>query len=222
MAAKPKRSTRAEKKNEKTFFNSFSLDKYIPVKYQTLFLLLVILLIFIIFYSPLYFGGKTFQSSDILASRSLHTYIKNHGDGYTLWNPYIFCGMPAYALSVGYKWFNVMYVVMSTVRDFFSAPFAIEYAHWTFYLVLLAYSMFTFMFRRTANRLISFLTGLAVSFCTGIVVFLYIGHVTKLTAIWAFPLLLMQLINFQTRIRFVDVMLTIIFIAMMFLNLLIG
>jgi len=218
MTAKSKKNIRAEKKSKETFLNSFSLDKYIPVKYQTLFLLLIILLIFIIFYSPLYFGGKTFQSADIITSESANTYLETHDDGYTLWNPYVFCGMPAYALAVGYKWFNLMYVGMTTLRDIFSAPFAIDYAKWTFYLILLAYTMFTFMFRRTGNRLISFLTGLAVSFCMGIVVFLYIGHVTKLTAIWAFPLLLMQLINFQTRIRFVDVMLTIVFIAMMFLG----
>lgn len=218
MAAKSKRNIRPEKKNEKTFFNSFSLDKYIPVKFQTLFLLLIILVVFLIFYSPLYFGGKTFQSADIVTSQSAKTYIVTHEGGYTLWNPYVFCGMPAYALAVGYKWFNLMYVGMSTLRDIFSAPFTEDYARWTFYLILLAYSMFTFMLRKTDNRLISFLTGLAVSFCMGIVVFLYIGHVTKLTAIWAFPLLLMQLINFQTKIRFIDIILTIIFIAMMFLG----
>ncbi|MEJ2493035.1 MAG: YfhO family protein, partial [Ignavibacteriaceae bacterium] len=64
----------------------------------------------------------------------------------------------------------------------------------------------------------SFLTGIATSFCTGIIVFLYIGHVTKLTAIWAFPLLLMQLMNFQTKIRFIDIMLTVVIMAMMFLG----
>jgi hypothetical protein len=218
MAAKTKKNIGQEKKSKETLFNNFSLDKIIPVKFQTIFFLILILVIFLIYFSPLYFGGKTFQSADIITSESSNTYVENHGDGFTLWNPYVFCGMPAYAIRVGYKWFNMMYVVMTEVRRIFSSPFMIEYAQWTFYLILLAFTVFTFMMRKTNNRSVSFLTGITTSFCTGIIVFLYIGHVTKLTAIWAFPLLLMQLINFQTKIRFVDIMLTIVIIAMMFLG----
>ena len=217
MAAKTKKNIRQENKSKETLLNNFSLDKIIPVKYQTLFFLILILIIFFIYFSPLYFGGKTFQSADIITSESAKTYVENHGDGYTLWNPYIFCGMPAYALAVGPKWFNMMYVGMWVVKTIFSEPF-IEYTQWIIYLILLAFTVFTFMMSKTNNRSISFLTGIATSFCTGIIVFLYIGHVTKLTAIWAFPLLLMMLINFQTKIRFIDVMLTIVIIALMYLG----
>ena len=31
-----------------------------------------------------------------------------------LWNPYIFGGMPSYALTTGYVWFNFLYVIVST------------------------------------------------------------------------------------------------------------
>ena len=101
MAAKEKKVIRTEKKTKETFHSAFSLDKFIPVKFQTLALLIVTLLIFLLFYSPLYFGGKTFQSGDILTSQSTKTYIENHEGGYTLWNPYIFTGMPAYAIATG-------------------------------------------------------------------------------------------------------------------------
>ena len=138
MAAKEKKVIRTEKKSKETFLSSFSLDKFIPVKFQTLSLLLIILLIFLLFYSPLYFGGKTFQSGDIITSQSSKTYVENHQGGYTLWNPYIFTGMPAYAISTGYKWFNIIYVVTNTVRNIFSTPFSTEYAMWTFYLFALA------------------------------------------------------------------------------------
>ena len=141
MAAKEKKVSRIEKKPKETFLTGFSLDKIIPIKFQTLFLLLVILLIFLLFYSPLYFGGKTFQSGDIITSEASKTYVENHSGGYTLWNPYIFTGMPAYAISTGYKWFNIVYVVANTVRNIFSAPFSTQYAMWTFYLFALAYTM---------------------------------------------------------------------------------
>ncbi len=181
-------------------------------------LLLLILLVFLLFYSPLYFGGKTFQSGDIITSQSSKTYLENHKDGYTLWNPYIFTGMPAYAIATGYKWFNIVYVVTNTARNIFSAPFNNEYAMWTFYLVALAYTMFFFIMNKTKNRLISLFTSLVTSFSTGIVVFLYIGHVTKLTAIFVFPVILMLLLNFQKKIKLLDVMLLLFFIPVMFLG----
>lgn len=216
--AKEKKTIKSVKKNQETFFNSFSLDKIIPAKFQTLSLLLLILLVFLLFYSPLYFGGKTFQSGDIITSQSSKTYVENHQGGYTLWNPYIFTGMPAYAMATGYKWFNIIYVVTNTVRNIFSAPFSTEYAMWTFYLFALAYTMFFFMMNRTQNRLVSLFTSLVTSFSTGIVVFLYIGHVTKLTAIFVFPVLLLLLLNFQKKIKLFDVMLLLFFMPVMFLG----
>ena len=218
MTAKEKKTVKTIKKSNETLLSSFSLDKIIPAKFQTVSLLLVILLIFLLFYSPLYFGGKTFQSGDILTSQSAKTYIENHEGGYTLWNPYIFTGMPAYAIATGYKWFNLVYVVTNTVRDIFSAPFNIDYAKWTFYLFALAYTMFFFMMSRTKNRLVSLFTSLAASFSTGIVVFLFIGHVTKLTAIFVFPVLLLLLLNFQKKIKLLDVMLLLFFMPVMFLG----
>ncbi len=218
MAHKIKKTSKSAKREKNAVQTGFSLDKYIPSKYQMLIIAAVILLVFLLFYYPLYFGGKTFQSGDIITSQSMKTYIANHEGGYTLWNPYVFCGMPAYAIAVGFKWFNLIYVIVSTARDIFSSPFAIDYAKWTFYLIALAYTMFFFMFRRTNNKLISLLVSLATSFSTGIIVFLYIGHVTKLTAIWVFPLILLFLLNFQKKIKFIDVMLLIIFLDMMFLG----
>ena len=216
--AKAKKIVKTKKENQETFFNSFSIDKIIPVKFQTLAFLLVILIVFLIFYAPLYFSGKTFQSGDILTSLSVVPYIENHQGGYTLWNPNIFCGMPAYAMATGYKWFNLIYVVVNSARNVFSAPFAVDYAKWTFYLLALAYTMYFFMLNRTKNRLVSLLTGLSASFSTGIVVFLFIGHVTKLTAIFVFPVILLVLLNFQQKIKFLDVMILMFFMPVMYLG----
>ena len=64
----------------------------------------------------------------------------------------------------------------------------------------------------------SLFTSLVTSFSTGIVVFLYIGHVTKLTAIFVFPVLLLLLLNFQKKIKLLDVMLLLFFMPVMFLG----
>ena len=57
----------------------------------------IISLLFLIFLNPLYFGNKTFQSGDIFANKAMKSYVEKDRDGYALWNPLIFCGMPAYA-----------------------------------------------------------------------------------------------------------------------------
>ena len=105
---KVKRSSEDKQKVKANFFNSFNFEEFIPKKFHVLAVILIVIILFLIFLNPLYFGGKTFQSGDINASKSLHTYVENHTDGFTLWNPYIFCGIPAYATSTEAPWFNLL------------------------------------------------------------------------------------------------------------------
>jgi hypothetical protein len=217
-AKKTHKAVKPAKEGKPTFFSTFSLGNYIPDNYHILVFVLVILALFLFFFSPLYFGGKTFQSGDIITSMSAKTYIESSTGEYTLWNPYVFGGMPAYAIAVGYKWFNLVYVSINSIRAIFSSPFIVDYAKWTFYLLALAYTMFTFFYLQTRQKLISLLVGLAASFSTGIIVFLFIGHVTKLTALWVFPVLFLLLFNFQIRIKLFEIFLLIFFIDAMFLG----
>lgn len=179
--------------------SSFDMNKFIPVKYQTLAAFGIILLIFLIYFSPLYFGGKTFESGDIITAKSSVTYLDKERDGYTLWNPYIFCGMPAYVISVDYKWFNMVYVGITSLRTVFSSLFEVEYAMWSFYLLMLAFSSFLLIKHLTKNMLLGLFGGLATSFSTGIILFLFIGHVTKLTALAFYPLIFLMLLKFEEK-----------------------
>jgi len=217
-AKKTPKSVKTKKTEKETFLSSFRLSNYIPEKYQIPIFVLVILALFLFFFSPLYFGGKTFQSGDITTSLSAKTYLETHTGGYTLWNPYVFGGMPAYAIATGYKWFNFIWVTIDSIRSVFSSPFFVDYAKWTFYLLALAFTMFTFFYLQTKNKLVSLLVGISTSFCTGIIVFLFIGHVTKLTALWVFPIVFLLLFNFQKRIKWLEVFLLIFFMDVMFLG----
>lgn len=208
--SKIKKVTKSSSKESSGFLSTFSLDNIISSKFQIPVFALIILVIFLLFYSPLYFGGKTFNSADILTSKSLNGYVEKEREGYTLWNPYVFGGMPAYALATGYKWFNVIWVAVGTLRSAFTFFFDNDYAKWTFYLLVLSYTMFAFVYHRTKNVLISLFSAIAVSFSTGIIAFVYIGHVTKLTALCMFPLIFLILFNFQNRIRFLDIIILII------------
>jgi len=204
---KPIRQTRSEQTGVS---GKFDLDNVIPPKYQTLASILLIIILFLIFLSPLYFGNKTFESGDIVTSKSMTNYVNTDEENYTLWNPYIFAGMPAHALSVDYKWFNLIYVGITSIRSVFSAPFAVEYAMWTFYLILLGITGYLFMKYKTGNTLVGLFTGVSLSFSTGLIVFLFIGHVTKLTAVCMFPLIFLMLLKFQHRIKILDIAILII------------
>ena len=206
------------KKNEETFFPKFNLGEFLPQRYHVLAVILLIIILFLIFLNPLYFGGKTFQSGDITSSHAMGPYLDNHSGGYTLWNPLIFCGMPAYAIGTGYKWFNLIYVVITSVRSVFASFFAVGYAMWSFYLIVLAITSFFLMRYLTKNTLVSLFTALATAFSTGIIVFLYIGHVTKLTSLCMYPLIFLMLLRFKEKIRLIDFLILIITLQILLLG----
>ncbi|NCQ19331.1 MAG: hypothetical protein GW805_13505, partial [Ignavibacteria bacterium] len=101
--SKTKRIVKKEK-HETGLLANFQLENVLPEKFHLPVVLVVFLLLFLIFLNPLYFGGKTFQSGDILASASMKSYVEKARDGFTLWNPYLFLGMPAYALGTESTW----------------------------------------------------------------------------------------------------------------------
>ena len=213
--SKTKKQIRQTGQKPESGFMKFKFDKIIPKKYHTPASLIILVLLFLIFFAPLYFGGKTFDSADIITSKSMTNYVDKHGPGYTLWNPFIFCGMPAYAISVGYKWFNLIYVGITSLRTALTGFFANDYTKWTFYLVLLAFTSFFFIKQITGNNLISLFAGIATSFSTGIIVFLYIGHVTKLTALCMYPLIYLILFRFQKKIKLLDVAILVVALQLM-------
>lgn len=199
-----------QKKETETGLSKFSLSNIIPVKYHPLAAILVTVVLYFIFFFPMYFGGKTFQSGDILTSQAMVPYIVNHTDGFTLWNPLIFCGMPAYALGTSLLWFNMIYLIFGSIGRAFGSLFSVEYARWSIYLIVLSLSTFFLVKHLTKNIWIALLAGVAAGFSTGIIVFLYIGHVTKLTSLCFYPLLLLLLIRFQEKIRLIDFLFLVI------------
>src|SRR3989339_1293764 len=104
MAKQQKKITHAQTKSSES---GFSFDKYIPKKYQTPALLLLILILILIYFSPVMFGNKTTYSGDLVQVKSLREYATKDRDGFSLWNPYIFCGMPAVATSMSLRWFDL-------------------------------------------------------------------------------------------------------------------
>ena len=185
----------------------FKFSKFVPEKYQTPALLLLILILILIFYSPVMFGDKTTSSGDLIQVKSLREYATKDRDGFSLWNPYIFCGMPAVATSMSLRWFDLTADVYSYASKIYSAVFHDYNAIYTFSFVILALTVFFFMRSFGAGRGISFLVSVATIFSTGIVLLFYIGHITKLMSLAVFPFILMMLFKFQKKITLIDVLL---------------
>ncbi len=208
--AKTKKVSRQQQKEPQGFFAKFNLEEILPQKYHVLAVILLIIILFLIFLNPLFFGNKTFQSGDIIAAHSMENYINYHHDGYTLWNPLIFCGMPAYAIGTGFKWFNLIWVGIAALKYIFVSLFSVNYTTWTLYLMLLGINSFFLMKYITKNTLVSLFTAIATSFSTGLIVFLFIGHVTKLVALSMYPLIFLEILRFEKKIKVIDFLLLII------------
>ncbi|MGQ9643696.1 MAG: YfhO family protein, partial [Ignavibacterium sp.] len=149
-------------------------------------------------------------SGDIITMESMKNYIAKDRDGFSLWNPYIFCGMPAYALGTEQTWFNLIYMVYTEIRTVFSSLFSVQYAMWSFYLIVLGITSFFLVRYLTKNTSIALFSAVATSFSTGIIVFLFIGHVTKLTSLCMYPLLFLILLKLKEKITLLDFLLLIV------------
>lgn len=214
--AKTIKNIKQRKTQQDNFLSKLNLDEILPQKYHLPAVILVIVILLLALLNPLYFGGKTFESGDIFSSKSMEPYINNHTDGFTLWNPLIFCGMPAYAIGTSNTWFNLIGVIYSFIRDLFTSLFSVHYTTWTFFLIVLGINTFLLMKYLTKNTLVSLFTALSTIFSTGIIVFLYIGHVTKLTSLCMFPLVFLLLFRMKEKIRVIDFLLLIIAFQLMF------
>jgi hypothetical protein len=204
--------TRSKTKNESGAVK-FSLDNYIPENKQRWLGLGLLMVLIFLFFSPVFFQGKVFQSGDLITANAFQTLIKttNHQ---MLWNPYVFCGMPSQPSGVGYvRWFDIVNTTYATVRETFGHLFDNKTAENIFTIIVLAITSFLFMRSRKASVLISVFVSSAIVFSTGIVVFLFIGHITKLYTISIYPLVFMLLFRFQERIRFLEVIVFIIAIG---------
>ncbi|PKL82218.1 MAG: hypothetical protein CVV24_11245 [Ignavibacteriae bacterium HGW-Ignavibacteriae-3] len=197
---------------------NFSFGSFIAEKYQTPALLLLILILILIFFFPVMFGDKTTQSGDLMQVKSLREYSSKDRDGVSLWNPYIFCGVPAVATSMSLRWYDLTSVVYSYTTKIYSAAFKNYNAIYSFSFVLLSLTSFFFMRRFGASRGVSFLVAAATIFSTGFLLLFYIGHITKLMSIAVIPFILMLLFKFQKEIKLLDVLLFVLALHLLVLS----
>lgn len=199
-----------QKPKEQTKEFGFLLEKIIPEKFQTPFFLMLIVFLLFLFFYPVMFGGKTTYSGDLIQGKSLRQYALKERDGVSLWNPYIFCGIPAVVTSMSPRYYDLTVMIYSYASKIYSVAFKNYNALYTFNFLILAFTAFFFMRSFGANGLISFLVAVSTIFSTGLLVLFYIGHTSKLVSLSIFPFILMMLFKFQKEIKLFDVLLYIV------------
>lgn len=204
-------------KNKQKEIN-FSLDNFIPEKFRTPALLLLLLLLILIFFSPVIFGDKTTSSYDLTQSKSLRQYALKQREGNALWNPYIFCGIPAVVTTGSPRWFDLTNAVYSAISITTESLTKDYNATFTFSFIILGFAAFFLMRGLGFNRSISFFVALAMIFSTGITLLFYIGHISKLKSLAVFPFILLMLFRFQKQIKLLDILLLILGIHLLALS----
>jgi hypothetical protein len=209
--------SKQRKENQQGGLSKFSFEKMLPAKYHTAAAIVTIIILFLIFFAPMYFGGKSFQSADIITSQSYSTFTEEYS--LPLWNPLIFAGFPSSATLSLYRWYDFVSSGYSFIEQTVMSFVSTDYARYTFHLFILALTVFFFMRNFKAGIGVSLLVALATVFSTGIIVFLFIGHVSKLPSLAMFPLIFLILVRLQQRIRLIDAVILVIAIHLMVITL---
>jgi hypothetical protein len=210
-------AARQKKQAPEGGLSKFNLDNLIPPKYHSFAAIGIIVAAFLIFFAPMYFGGKSFQSGDIVTSMSYTTFVTTYDS--PLWNPLVFGGFPSAATVSSLRWYDFVATGYGMVQRIVMSVFSVDYAAYSFHLFILGLTAFFFMRNFKAGVWVSLMVSLATVFSTGIIVFMFIGHVSKLPALAMFPLIFLILVRFQNKISLLEAILLLIAIHLMVITL---
>lgn len=177
----------------------------IPVRYQHVAAFLALLLSLIVFFSPIVFENKTFLGYDAVASLSWGTVLQEaRAEGIIpLWNPYIFCGMPAYfnlTFGVDYSFYNISAQAVTSCSQLFQALLANRpLGYVIFYYLVLGLGTYALTFSKVQSRLIALLAGLGTMYSMHILSWIMISHITKIKTICWLPWLMLVLERLRVR-----------------------
>lgn len=168
-------------------------------KYPNLLCIALIILVLAVFFREALFKDRVFLVPDNISSLVYKTYVENARAQHinTFWNPYIFCGMPAWGSFTPGGGFGspVPLAVLSDtctwIESVFSAIFGLPESFRDIYKYFLM-GLFTYIFllNRKLNRAAALVGALSFILSTNIITWIMAGHNTKITVFMMLPLAL--------------------------------
>ena len=149
----------------------------------------LLLLAVAILYRDLIFGGKVFWAPDSMSAQSLVTAGKNlqAREGYPLWNPYIFSGMPSFGSLVFTPY---VYPVNFVLGIFVRYLFFPEYSWLLFHTFLTGLATFLLLRERGARMAAALPAGVLMMWMPNLVAIGANGHGSQACAVAYLPLAL--------------------------------
>lgn len=162
----------------------------VPTKYHNWIFVGLILLALLIFFGPVIFSGKVFNASDNISWESFRPYLSEMDKRGEIphWIPYIFSGMPGFAalLVTGNRWWDLIMKGVLMGENIFGV---VNYPvmRMVMYYFLYGLGMYLLMRSKQAARSTSLFVALAAIFSTWIIIYIMIGHNTKIMVLMTFP-----------------------------------
>ncbi|MGI6369442.1 MAG: YfhO family protein [Ignavibacteria bacterium] len=196
--------------------NASTKKTIIPEKYKTPLFILILALLVVIFFRDALFGGSFWGASDSINAACFKTYKEQPGE-FPLWQPYIFSGMPGMAAmmeSATRYWDLTIYVIYG-VGNFFRSLFDSEAARMVFWYIVFGSGMFFLMRVHKQDRWISLFAAIAMTFCTGITIWVMIGHNAKPLTFMMAPYVFIMFELMKRKFSFLYAVLTVLVMHVM-------
>lgn len=176
----------------------------IPEAYQDAIALGALAFLFLVFFWQALFGGKVFYVPDNIASLSTTTYLNDaKADGiFPLWFPYIFGGMPSYGslFTTGDRSFDFLHQLWGTLMKVIVFPSSGKEVDWLIlYYFFFGAGIYALLRLRGLTAVQSLVAAIGGSFATLSLVWIAVGHNTKMWAIAPIPYLLIFIEQLRTQ-----------------------
>lgn len=181
-------------------------------KYHSLVYVFLIILAFLIFFNEALLKGKIFISGDIIAFKSWSALSEDAKNQKVplLWNPYIFSGMPGYAsLNVGpERPFDLLGVIKDSIMNFFALFFPHREVfdivfYMVIYLVVMSIGAYLLARQKGMTKFVSFIVAFSMSFSTFFIVWVTVGHQTKIITMSIFPYVLLLIDELTKKFKLI-------------------
>jgi len=166
--------------------------------YRDVVALLTLAALLILFFWEALFGGKTFLAPDNTASLSLQTFVNEAKEQgvFPLWIPYVFSGMPSYGslFATGERTFDFLNQLWSRLLHIITLPSSNDVSDWVIvYFFIYGAGIYTLLRIKKAVPAAAMVGAIGATFATLSLVWITVGHNTKMVAISMLPFTLVLL-----------------------------